>query len=402
MKSNTLAYAVLFLMTLTLFNQAEAIGGRGGGGGGRGGGGRAGGGGGARQMASPQSRPQSRPQARPQEMSRAKQMPQSPSMSMSRATQARPNNVRQGGGASMANARPSQAQVQQFMQQRPGQTSGQGNRQALQSQLQRYTQLPTSPANRSMAQGQSLKNSLPQLNRTNAQSAAQAARSFNQQHPNAGNWFNNSFFADHNLSPNYLTPNSNLWGRSNWATTAAWMGLAATAAGYPAYYYGYDGAYTDLTGSEASAYQPQENVYVSTQPAQSYYQPTSAYQPTTAYSNAQGDNSAVQGDWIPLGVFAVGSTASQAPYSNMTLQLALSKDGNIAGTYYNSATNQAHEIEGLVDKSTQKAAWKLSDRDDSPVATTGIYNLTQDVAQVEMHFPNGTDQNKVLVRINQS
>ena len=82
------------------------------------------------------------------------------------------------------------------------------------------------------------------------------------------------------------------------------------------------------------------------------------------------------------------------------MQLALNKDGTISGTFYNTTTNEVYELEGEVDSSTKRAFWKIVDNKDSPVVETGIYNLTQDIVPILIHFSNGLTQNKVLIRVN--
>lgn len=273
---------------------------------------------------------------------------------------------------------PSQNQVQQFMQQRPGQAQ---------------THPTLSPA-----QQQNIKNAIPQQSQANTQAATAANGQFKQQHPNATNWFNSDFNGQHNYHPNYGTPYGS-WGGAGWGGAAAWMGLGGAYGGaYPAVYYDDGDSPVNLTAKEADNYSPPPSTTIQ----QNFYgaPPPDAQ----ASANAPGAPDAPpqeQGDWLSLGVFAVGSSAEEAPYSNMVVQLALKKDGEIAGTYYNAGTDQTYGIEGMVDKNTQQAVFKLSDNPESPVMTTGLYNLTQNVAKAKVHFPDGTDQAKVLVRLQQ-
>ena len=116
-------------------------------------------------------------------------------------------------------------------------------------------------------------------------------------------------------------------------------------------------------------------------------------------ADAGNVNTQIQGDWMPLGVFSAGKTSTEAAYSDMIMQLALKKDGTISGTYYNSTTDIAKPIDGLVDKQTQQAAWTVTDMPGSPFMTTGMFNLTQEVVPVQVHFENGNMQNWVLVRL---
>ncbi len=123
--------------------------------------------------------------------------------------------------------------------------------------------------------------------------------------------------------------------------------------------------------------------------------------PPNDYQNTQEPyERSPQDDWMPLGVFAAGQSPSEASYTSMFVQLALGKDGALAGTYFNSATNEVHDLDGSVDQYTQEAVWKVSDNPDSPTMTTGLYNLTQDASTVQVHFLDGTVQPWTFIRLN--
>ena len=105
-------------------------------------------------------------------------------------------------------------------------------------------------------------------------------------------------------------------------------------------------------------------------------------------------------DWLPLGVFAVtqdGESASDEP--TMFLQLAVSKQGIIAGTFQNTASGVVKSVEGMVDKETQRAAWTAVD-ESRPLMETGLGNLTQDTAGILVHFENGDTQRWLMSRLN--
>ena len=104
-------------------------------------------------------------------------------------------------------------------------------------------------------------------------------------------------------------------------------------------------------------------------------------------------------DWMPLGVFAItqdGEPTGADP--TMFLQLALSKQGVINGTFQNRATNTVKAVEGMVDKQTQRAAWAV-EGESRPLMESGIANLTQDTSVVLIHFPDNTTQRALLVRL---
>ena len=104
-------------------------------------------------------------------------------------------------------------------------------------------------------------------------------------------------------------------------------------------------------------------------------------------------------EWMTLGVFAMtqdDETASADP--TIFLQLAVTKEGVIAGTVHNTATNKTGEITGMVDKKSQRAAWAVTDKK-SPIMETGIFNLTKDQAPALLHFDDGQTQKWLLVRM---
>ena len=113
------------------------------------------------------------------------------------------------------------------------------------------------------------------------------------------------------------------------------------------------------------------------------------------------DEQATEMEWMPLGVFAL--TAEGVNASSMYLQLAVSREGVIAGTFYNESTGATHPVEGMVDEKTQRAAWKAADGTNPDlVMETGIYNLTQDQAEVLVHFGPEKTQTALMVRLEET
>ncbi len=107
---------------------------------------------------------------------------------------------------------------------------------------------------------------------------------------------------------------------------------------------------------------------------------------------------AAEQDWMPLGVFAV--TPDGRNESNLTVQLAVTKDGVIAGTAYDKKSGAAYNIEGTVDKRTQRAVWSYTnDQKQRTIMETSIYNLTQPEATGLVHY-SPTDMKVIeLVRL---
>lgn len=106
-------------------------------------------------------------------------------------------------------------------------------------------------------------------------------------------------------------------------------------------------------------------------------------------------------DWMSLGVFALTNDGENADEeTTMFVQLTVSKEGIIAGTFQNTATDTVQSIEGMVDKDSQRAAWTIVDQT-RPLMETGISNLTQETAPALIHFEDGTTQQWLMVRLHE-
>jgi hypothetical protein len=180
------------------------------------------------------------------------------------------------------------------------------------------------------------------------------------------------------------------YGWNHWWRPATWTALGAWVAGAswnsPAYY-----------DYETGVYYEDDQVYEAGKPVATtdqYYQQASdiaAKAPEAPQQDAE---------WLPLGVFAL--SRGDATDSNMLLQLAVNKDGVIAGTYYNTTTDTGRPVKGMVDKQTQRAAWTFADgKNTDIIMETGIANLTQDQTEALVHFGKDTTQKWLMVRLKQ-
>jgi len=181
------------------------------------------------------------------------------------------------------------------------------------------------------------------------------------------------------------------WFAAGWAAGAVWQtcawGTAATYCGYsdvpPAYYdYG-----NNVTYEENNVYVNGENAGTT----EEYYNQAAQLAATGAQAEAPAD-----GDWMPLGVFAL--TPPGATSSDITVQLAINKDGILRGNYTDNAKNQNQVIQGSLDKTTQKVAFTIGD-DKVNVVETGLYNLTKDEAPCLVHYGTERTEQWLLVRL---
>ena len=103
-------------------------------------------------------------------------------------------------------------------------------------------------------------------------------------------------------------------------------------------------------------------------------------------------------EWLPLGVFAITRDGESADVPNMFLQLAVSKEGIIAGTYQNKTTGQTESVEGMIDQQSQRAAWTIVGKS-TPIMETGIANLTENETRVLVHFADGQTQTWLMLHV---
>lgn len=181
------------------------------------------------------------------------------------------------------------------------------------------------------------------------------------------------------------------WFAAGWTTGAVWRACTwGTAAAYCGYadaspmYYNYGG---NVTYQDNNVYVNGDNVGTSEQ----YYNQAADLASTGAQANAPSD-----GDWLPLGVFAL--TKPDEAKSDVTIQLAVNKEGIIRGNSTDTATKKNQVIQGSVDKKTQKVAFTVGDNS-TEVVETGLYNLTKDEAPILIHFGSDRTEQWLLVRL---
>jgi hypothetical protein len=169
---------------------------------------------------------------------------------------------------------------------------------------------------------------------------------------------------------------------ATWGALAGWCSYGAVTA--TSYSYG------------DNIYYQGDQVYYGTQPAataEGYTEQAAAL--VASAPPLQPD----QAEWMPLGVFALTQDGQAAgPEPMLFMQLAISKQGVISGTFQNMATGQVQQLEGMAQKETQRVAWGIVGQQ-RPIIETGLANLTEDTAPVLIHFADGQTQQWLLVRL---
>jgi len=182
-------------------------------------------------------------------------------------------------------------------------------------------------------------------------------------------------------------PGSWYWRHARWPVVGTWF--VWQWADPVIYNYGTNVVYRD------------NYVYVDDQPiatTDDYYQQAETIAGSVPEDSLPEDGDAEQIEWMPLGVYAIAEEGGTE--SGMLVQLAVSKEGILAGTFYIDATDEGRPLEGMVDRETQRAAWKFADgKNEDIVMETAIYNLTQDDTTALVHFGEDKTQTWLMVRL---
>lgn len=169
---------------------------------------------------------------------------------------------------------------------------------------------------------------------------------------------------------------------ATWGAVTSWVGYGASE---PVSY-----SYGD------SVYYEGDTVYQGDQPVASAEEYT---QQAETIAASAPEVAPTEAEWLPLGVFAISPDGqSSGPAPSLFLQLAISKEGVIRGTLNNSATGKTQDVEGMVDKASQRCAWTVVGQS-RPIMETGISNLTQDTVPSLVHFADEQTQQWLMVRL---
>jgi hypothetical protein len=201
---------------------------------------------------------------------------------------------------------------------------------------------------------------------------------------------NGNFTHWHNFTPGWYARYPGCWWPGRWAVaTTAWATVNWAIAGRYCGCSG-DGVYYDY--SQNVAYD-QGTVYYGDQPVATAEQ----YYDEAEHLADAGKNSSDE-QWLPLGVFAI--VAEGQTTTDKLVQLAVNKDGDIRGNYQDLLADKITPVIGSVDKETQRVAMKI-EGNQSLVAETGLYNLTNDEVPVLIHFGTDRQETRTLIRLNE-
>jgi hypothetical protein len=164
--------------------------------------------------------------------------------------------------------------------------------------------------------------------------------------------FTPAWYANHPAAWQYTHPHADAWAVASFSAAATWLGVtAATTGGYV----------TDDT------------VYTSDEAGQEAF--------------------------LPLGVFALAPQNEKE--ASALVQLAVNKQGELRGNYYDVLTAQDQTVAGTVDKQSQRATFKVSPGGNVSFETS-LANLTQASGWITLRFANGQSRQWTLARFEDS
>ncbi len=203
----------------------------------------------------------------------------------------------------------------------------------------------------------------------------------------------------------------NPWAVATFGATAAWLGLDAVEP-----YYGNYGTVdnyltsdetTEPEGDDSANDNAGENTAADTQsnePEENQSTETETGLPPITPDQiaaakqliAEGKNDPPKDtSFLPLGVFSLAPEGQHE--ASAMVQLAVSKAGQVRGTYYDLLTDHDQPIRGAVNKKTQQVAFTFGDNG-KVTFETSLANLTQQTGAIAAHFENGKTSTWTLAR----
>lgn len=154
--------------------------------------------------------------------------------------------------------------------------------------------------------------------------------------------FTAAWYAEHPNAWRYTHPYAEWWAVAGVAGLSSWLGYSVASA-------------SATTAGTTTAAATTQTVAAETAAAE-----TSAEQAAVAPP--------ADLEWMPLGVFATSPKgASQA---HVYQQLAVSKQGELKGNYYDAISNAVQPITGSIDRETRKATWAIGTQGGATFETT--------------------------------
>ncbi|HEX3726883.1 MAG TPA: hypothetical protein VHV08_11600 [Pirellulales bacterium] len=166
------------------------------------------------------------------------------------------------------------------------------------------------------------------------------------------------------------------WAAASFASAAGWLGLDD---------YADDGAASDDSANTADTSADTATDVADSGDGQEQ-ESTSDPAAATQLAQSGAANVPAEADFLPLGVYALAPDGQKE--STAMVQIAVSKQGVVRGSYYDLVSDQGHAISGAIDKKTRRVAFTIGSKGKT-VFETQLADLTQPSGELSVHFPDG-------------
>lgn len=205
------------------------------------------------------------------------------------------------------------------------------------------------------------------------------------------------------FSPDWYRDHPNAWRATHshwdaWAVASAgavwgWLGIAAPL-GVEVNNYGYED--DDYYGEDSESY---ANETAADEYAAADSTGVEALPPLDSSASATPGDAASDGDWLNLGVYAIAN--NQGEQSHSLLQLAIDRQGDVQGTYYDALSGATQPVTGTINKESHGVSWTIG-TGNGPTMSTTLEALTTTEGPVQIHFADGQTDQRLLVRLSEN
>ena len=235
--------------------------------------------------------------------------------------------------------------------------------------------------------------------------AGQDGRSLSQAKGNFANKnkpFSPAWYANHPNAWQYTHPNANVWAAATFGGAATWLGLSALDSGTgvvndngTVYTSDSDDSGDNTSGNDETD-NSQEN---GSQAADESEDSDDSAELAEELAHSGAVDLPADTTFLPLGVYSL--VAASHEDASALVQLSVSKDGVLRGSYYDLMSDEGQKIQGAVDKKTQRVAWTIG-ANGRVVFETSLSDLTQATGPVSLYFENGQTREWNLTRLEET
>ena len=228
----------------------------------------------------------------------------------------------------------------------------------------------------------------------------QAGRDLSQAKGNFANKnkpFSPAWYANHPKAWQYTHPNANVWAAATFGGAATWLGLSALGSGSGVA--GDDGTVYTSDADDSGDDETDDSQENGSQATDESEDSDDSAELAEELAHAGAVDLPADTTFLPLGVYSL--VAASHEDASALVQLSVSKDGVLRGSYYDLVSDEGQKIQGAVDKKTQRVAWTIG-ANGRVVFESSLSDLTQATGPVSLYFENGQTREWNLTRLEET